>query len=85
MHKICFVDEHVDEINISDITNFEVYDVEGVKNNMDLFSDENVFGNTILLETNDNTNISPFIGGSSQGSSTYFCINLLTVFIKFKS
>ena len=72
MHKICFVDEHVDKINISDITNFEVYDVEGVKNNMDLFSDENIFGNTSLLESNDNTKISSY-----QGSSTYFCINVL--------
>ncbi|XP_060872832.1 uncharacterized protein LOC132946779 [Metopolophium dirhodum] len=60
------ISEHVDKINISDITNFELHDVEGVKNNIDLFSDENVFGNTSLLESYDNTKISLFIGGSYQ-------------------
>lgn len=48
-------------------------EVESVKNNIDLFSDENLFGNT-QLESNDQVKISPFIGGNFQGSSTYFCI-----------
>jgi len=46
---------------------------------MNLFSDENVFGNT-ELESNDQVKISPFIGGSSQGSFTYFSLAILYSF-----
>lgn len=71
-----------DNLNISNISNFEIYEdeVESVKTNMNLFSHENVFGNT-ELESNDQVKISPFIGGSSQGSSTYFCTFDCIVFI----
>ncbi|KAL4136250.1 hypothetical protein QTP88_007801 [Uroleucon formosanum] len=58
-----------DNLNISNISNFEIYEdeVESVKTNMNLFSHENVFGNT-QLDSNDRTEISPFIGGTSQGT-----------------
>ncbi|XP_050065617.1 uncharacterized protein LOC126554604 [Aphis gossypii] len=46
------MNEHVDNVNISNITNFEIYE-------------DDLFGNT-LLESNDQAIISPFIGGSSQ-------------------
>lgn len=74
--KYVFLDKLVDDnLNISNISNFEIYEdeVESVKTNMNLFSDENVFGNT-ELESNDQVKISPFLGGRSQGSFKYFCV-----------